>query len=123
MKRDLDLVRKLLIYFEEKAGPEHIDQPPIEGYDSSSVQYHLRLMHDAGLLNCETECSSTTADRVIRVLPFDLTWEGHEFLSKIGSESVWQRIKSTITTKGGALAFGVVNELATKWALAAVRDA
>ena len=123
MKRDLDLVRKLLLYFEEKAGPEHIQKPPIDGYDDSTVQYHLRLMHDAGLLNCETERSSSTPERVIRVIPFDLTWEGQEFLAKVRSEGVWQRIKSTITAKGSAFAFGVVNDLATKWALAALKDA
>ncbi len=123
MKRDLDLVRKLLIYFEQKPGPEHIETPPIDGHDESTVQYHLRLMYDGGLLNCETVRSSTTPDRVISVLPFDLTWEGHEFLSKVKSEGVWQRIKSTIATKGSALAFGVVNELATKLAMRAIADA
>jgi hypothetical protein len=123
MKRDLDLVRKLLIHFDDKPGPEVEEKPVIEGYDESTIQYHLRLMHDAGFLNCETQRSSTTPTRIFRVLPFDLTWEGHEFLSKIRSETVWQRIKSTIAAKGGAVAFAVVNELATKWAVAAVKDA
>ena len=122
MKRDFDLVRKLLIYFEEKSGAGVTENLQVEGYDDSTVMYHLNLMYDARLLNCEAMCSSTTPGRVIRVLPFDLTWEGHEFLSKVRNEGVWQRIKSTITTKGGSLAFSVVNELATKYALAAIRD-
>jgi hypothetical protein len=122
MKRDLDLVRKLLIYFEEKPDPKVTENLQIEGYDDLVVQYHLNLMYDARLLNCEAVCSSTTPGRIIEVLPFDLTWEGHEFLSKVRNEGVWQRIKSTITTRGGSLAFSVVNELATKFALAAVKD-
>lgn len=83
MKRDLDLIRKLLIYFEEKPGPEVEESPAIDGHDQSTVQYHLRLMYDAGLINCETKRSSSTPERIIRVCPFDLTWEGHEFLMKV----------------------------------------
>jgi predicted transcriptional regulator len=123
MKRDLDLIRKLLFYFEEKSGPEVVENPVIEGYDESTIQYHLRLMHDAHLINCETERSSTSPDRIIRVLPFDLTWEGHEFLTKVRSETTWRHIKDTLKTKGGGMAFAVVNELATKLALKAIVDA
>ena len=123
MKRDLDLVRKLLIFFEEKPGPGVIQDVHIEGYDDIMVMYHLNLMYDAGLLNCEAECSSSTPSRVIRVHPFDLTWEGHEFLAKVRNEGVWQRIKTTLGAKGGSLAFSVVNELATKYAAAAIKDA
>jgi len=32
MKRDMELVRKLLFFFEEKPSPEHVKVPPIEGY-------------------------------------------------------------------------------------------
>ena len=28
MKRDLELIRKLLIFFEEKESPEHVEAPP-----------------------------------------------------------------------------------------------
>lgn len=97
--------------------------PVIDGYDQSTVQYHLRLMYDAGLINCEIERSSSTLERIIRVYPFDLTWEGHEFLMKVQSETTWQRIKETVTARGGPLAFAVVNELATKWALCSIGDA
>lgn len=123
MKRDLDLIRKLLIYFEEKPSLKVEESPAIDGYDQSIVQYHLRLMCDAGLINCEIERSSNTPERIIRVYPFDLTWEGHEFLMKVQSETTWQRIKETVTARGGALAFAVVNELATKWALRSIGDA
>jgi len=116
MKRDFDLIRKLLIFFEEKPSPERVEVPPIEGYDDLTIKYHLVLLYDAGLLRCEP-IKSSTSEHVIYVLPFDLTWQGHEFLQKIKSESTWNKIKSTILSKGGTFAFNVINELATRLAI------
>jgi hypothetical protein len=55
----------------------------------------------------------------IRVLPFDLTWAGHEFLAKIRTDGVWHKVKTEIASKGGKVAFAVINQLATKYALQA----
>ena len=104
MKRDFDLIRQLLIFFEEKQSPQHIEVPPIDGYDELTIKYHLVLLHDTGLLRCEPVRSSTS-ERVIYVLPFDLTWEGHEFLAKVRNEGVWKKIRSAVASKGGSLAF------------------
>jgi len=112
MKRDFDLVRKLLVYFEEKPGPEHVKIPPIEGYDELTIKYHLVLLHDAGLLRCEPQTSSSS-DRVIEVLPFDLTWDGHEFLAKIRDDRLWQKTKDTILNKGGQLTINTITTVAT----------
>lgn len=80
MKRDFNLVRKLLLFFEKKADAKPVKAPAIEGYSELEIQYHLVLMHEAGLLHCETVTSESTPDRVIYVIPFDLSWQGHEFL-------------------------------------------
>jgi hypothetical protein len=116
MTRDMDLVRKLLVYFDNKPDPGHIEKPLIEGYDDSTIQNHLILMFDAGLLRAEPMRSSTS-DRIIRVLPFDLTWQGHEFLEKIKNETLWQRVKETIVNKGAPLTFDVVAKVATDVAM------
>lgn len=115
MKRDFELIRKLLIFFEEKESPAHVEVPPIEGYDDGTIKTHLVLMHDAGLLRCEP-IRSSTSDRVIYVVPFELTWAGHEFLDKIRDETVWRKIRGFISSKGGSVAFSVLNELATRLA-------
>lgn len=121
MKRDFELIRKLLLFFEEKQSRGHIKAPRIEGYDEGIVQYHLVLMHEAGLLRCEAVRSSTTSDRIISVIPFELTWDGHEFLDKIRNENVWRKVRDTITSKSGSLAFAVVNQVATRLALELVQ--
>lgn len=114
MKRDFDLIRKLLIFFEEKESPDMIEVPPIDGYEELEIKHHLVLLHDADLVRCEP-VKSTTSDRTIYVLPFELTWEGHEFLGKIRDEKVWKKIKSVTAEKGSALVFSVINQLATRF--------
>lgn len=112
MKREFDLVRKLLIYFEEKPGPEHVEVPPVEDYDELTIKNHLVLLHEAGLLRCEPVTSSSS-DRVIYVLPFDLTWDGHEFLAKVRDDGLWRKTKDTIVEKGGQLTFSTITAVAT----------
>jgi hypothetical protein len=117
MTRDFELIRKLLIFFDEKPDADHVEVPEIDGgYTDSQIKYHLVLLYQAGFLDCEP-VKSSTSDRVIYVLPFNLTWEGHEFLAKIRSDSVWQKIQAVIVSKGGMLAFAVINQRATKFAL------
>jgi hypothetical protein len=49
MKRDLELVRKLLFFFfDEKEGTHHVQVPPIPGYDESVIQYHLGAVNVCG---------------------------------------------------------------------------
>ena len=118
MTRDFDLIRKLLVFFDEKPGPELVESHDIhigDEYTEAQIQYHLRLLDQAGLLVCERE-KSITSDRVIKVYPFDLTWEGHEFLAKIRSDTVWQKIKTSIASQGVSLGFTVINHLATNFA-------
>lgn len=117
MQRDFNLIRKLLVFFDEKEDPAHVELPDVGAeYTDLQVKYHLILLHQAGFLNCEP-VKSSTSERVIYVLPFDLTWEGHEFLAKIKNEGVWQKIQSVLASKSGTLAFAVINQLATKYAL------
>lgn len=111
MKRDLDLVRKLLVYFAEKEDDRMDSCPSIDGYDELQIRYHLLLMDEAGLIRCEREVSKSTPTRVIKVHPFSLTWQGHEFLSAAQNETLWVKAKNVALTKAGVLSFDLVKEL------------
>jgi hypothetical protein len=116
MKRDFDLVRALLLQFEAKEDSSVVEKPEVPGYSYELVAYHCRLLHDAGLLRCEP-IKSSTSDRVIRVLPFELTWDGQEFLAKIRADTTWARIKAQAKEKSLALSFTVVSEIAKRMAV------
>lgn len=111
MKRDLDLVRKILMYYEDKEMDGMDRSIEVEGYSESSIHYHLLLMDEAGLLRCERSVSSSTPSRVIKVYPFSLTWKGHEFLSSAKNESLWGKAKSLSLDKAGVLSFDIMKDL------------
>lgn len=103
MKRDMDLIRRLLIVLEEKPGPELLRVADIsaEGYSAGEIQYHLNLMFQAGLVNGE-DVRSTTSSRLIKVMAFDLTWQGHEFLEAVRDPEIWREAKAGAARAGTA---------------------
>ncbi|MCP4406615.1 MAG: DUF2513 domain-containing protein [Gammaproteobacteria bacterium] len=111
MKRDVDLIRKLLIHMEEKPDDQIITELELDGHDKFEIMYHFVLMDQAGLIRCERLMSSTTSDRVIRVHPFSLTWQGHEFLEASRNETTWNKAKTLIKSKSGALSVDVLKAL------------
>ena len=82
MKRNNDLTYRLLTFFRDKQSDGYTKAPVINGYDELMVRKHLILLYEAGLLRCEP-IKSNTSDRVVDVVPFDLTWEGHETLDRM----------------------------------------
>lgn len=113
MKRDLELVKKILTHFEEKTDWKHEENIQIDGYEPDLISYHIHIMYEGGLLNGEPIQSAQ--GRIYNVLPFRLTWEGHEFLDSIKGgrwDTIWKKVKD----KGGNFTFEVVKKLATKLA-------
>jgi hypothetical protein len=106
----MDLIRKLLFYFEETQNTVHDDLPKIEGADASSIKYHIYLMYDSKLLHCEPVKSELTG-QVLYLMPLNLSWEGNEFLEKVRKSSTWEIIKKTIAEKGDAFSFSNINQL------------
>jgi hypothetical protein len=87
MKRDMDLVRKILLALE---GNEHVyqhEQLKIEGYSPDQVGFHMFLMMEAKLIT-GTEIS-TMDSKSPEVLPGSITWEGYEFLDNARVEKNW----------------------------------
>lgn len=124
MKRDFELVRKLLFFFEEKADMSPVlwtSPPEIEGYEVEVVKYHLILLYQGGLVDGEP-MQSTTSDRIIDMgAVFSLTWEGHEFLEKIRADEVWERIKQKTVSTGWNLTFQALSAVATWFLQQALR--
>ncbi len=107
MRRDPDLIRKLLFHFEEKLGCTAERCPAIEGYSELDIMYHMLLLAQAGFLDHQPEWTKSR-DRIIRVLGFGLTWTGHEFLEAVRNDTIWQRAKALMAEKGGGTSFEVM---------------
>ena len=104
MKLDRDLVRELLLFFESKPDTAHRDYEQIEvdGWSSNDIGYALAKMYEAGFITAEAVRSKSTPERVIKVIPFDLTYQGHEFLDSIRDPEIWRRTKDAGANVGGA---------------------
>jgi hypothetical protein len=110
MKRNIDLIRKLLIYLEEKKDDRMIkEMPKLDDHNSAEVMYHFVLMDEAKLIRCEREV--TESGRVIKVYPFTLTWHGHEFLEASRNEDIWNKAKTVLKAKSGSLSFDLLKAL------------
>ncbi|MBW3130722.1 DUF2513 domain-containing protein [Hymenobacter profundi] len=112
MRRDIELVKSILEYFEAKTDFHHEEHIVIDGYSSNLIKYHLQIMYEAGFINAEPIQSQK--GRLYSLLPFRLTWQGHEFLDTIRSKKTWSRIKSIVQSKGLDLSFEVIKKLADK---------
>lgn len=99
MKRDMDLVRNILLTLEaEPSGyaPQTIN---IDGYTKDQIGYHIYLMIDGELLEgYEDEESGKTSPSAF---PKCITWEGYEFLDACRDDKRWEQGKSVFNKLGG----------------------
>jgi hypothetical protein len=69
-------------------------------------------MAEAGLIDVEKETSSTNPERIIRVYPFGLTWEGHEFLEAMRRDTVRAKVEERLGGTFADVPFALIKELA-----------
>ena len=114
MKRDMDLVRKILLKIEESAPFETVQNLTIENYDMQEVAYHCEMMYQKGLIK---EYQGDTVDNYNGVISFyvaDLTWEGQDFLETVRDNSVWKKTKDTLKKKGLPLVIETIKTISTE---------
>ncbi len=112
MKRDMNLVIKILEYFEARDEISIIKKVEIPGYDSGIVAYHVRRMYEGGLLDAEVLTSKSTETRLIDVWPFGLTWQGHEFMDAFRGNGVAVKVRQKLGESFGQVPFILIKELA-----------
>lgn len=110
MKRDMELIRKILFLLEERPYLKAELVLPVDGYDEAIVMYHMLLLAQAKLVDYEPELTKT--GRIIKAHVIGLNWAGHEFLDSVRSEKVWRKLINHAKDKGGALPFDLLKALA-----------
>jgi len=88
----MDLIRKLLLEYEAADPSDEWYVPDIKGYDEKAVDYHIKLMLDAGFL--EKGFGPSLFDPNQR-LCCRLRWEGHDFLEASRDDERWAKAKET----------------------------
>jgi len=117
MKRDMDLVRDLLLAIESDPnfdGMSHImpDDPSdlgITNRSSEEVTYHLVMLIEIGLVVGKPTMQMPIISR--------LSWQGHDFLDTVRDPEIWRETKEGAKKAGGfslellgALAKGLIKK-------------
>ena len=111
MRRDMDLVRLILLEIESSENDE-IEDFNIDGYDISSVKYNGELLLQAGLIDKFYE------DTMGELVAGHLTWEGCDYLDKIRDNSIWKKTKDAIKEKGLPLVVDTIKTISTAFVTA-----
>jgi len=112
MKRDIDLVRKILLIMEKNPEPIFGGAIDIEGVSEDELHLHLRLMDEAGLI----KAINTSSHSGIYYIPQWITWNGYEFLDAARDDKRWKKAKGIaekITTVTFDILIKILTSLAT----------
>jgi uncharacterized protein DUF2513 len=96
MKRDMDLLRNLLLEIEKPPQGSWADIP-IEGHTPEEVCYRAKLACDAGFI--EGKFVPSTLYFVVS----GLTYAGHEFPDAARQDTLWAKAKETVQSATGTL--------------------
>ena len=106
MKRDMDLVRQILLEVEEQEKPsEWSRDKKIDGYTPDQIIYNVHILVQSGLVEAKTR-------EVDKWKIYNLTWSGCDFLDTIREEGIWNETKLTLSEKGYGLAYDIVKSTA-----------
>jgi len=108
MKRDIDLIRKILIKIEDSKECPIKGKIEIEEYKEDVIIFHIILLEEAGLVEADfTKIGDGT--KIAEVSR--LTWEGYEFLNSTRNIKIWNKAKSLVLKKTNGLTFTILKEL------------
>jgi len=110
MKRDMDLVRTILLAIEDQPGPAVAGYLEIPGVELGPLTHHLHLLMDAGYVHAY-EARDASTDYGFLLQEASLTWAGHEFLDSVRDPEIWQKTKVG-ASKVGSWSVSLLGELA-----------
>lgn len=88
MKRDVDLMRKILIDLRENPNPRKIE---IDGYDWALVMEHCRLLKDADMIR-HVDLIWSSNGRIVEYEAGDITNKGYDFLELFNDDEFWRKV-------------------------------
>ena len=94
MKRDMDLVREILLETEKMPAMEMWTAVPLLGHDLNEVVAHVELAQEAGLVDAAVEKRAPDA------CVFRLTNSGYDFLEASKQRTLWERAKQQVVSNG-----------------------
>jgi hypothetical protein len=124
MKRDMDLIRAILLEVEESNltdGSQPVQLTEVPG-DVKTVSYQVQLLGEAGLLIVSNDHQNFESEERGEpdFYPVRLTWAGHEFLDAARNDAFWKTATKNVMQKTGGLMFDVLKQALIKLATDAI---
>ena len=112
MKRDMELIRKILFKIEEDYVGTALSNLSIEEFDRNTVAYHCKLLNEAGFI--DDYKANYANGQIWRFTVGGLTWNGYDYLDKIRQDTIWNKTKEIITKKGLPMVIDVIKDVSTE---------
>lgn len=110
MKRDLDLIRKIILAVEDLPTASALGQPlNLNGYSEEQIGYHSFLIVDAGLAVGLDFSASGHSGPMWQI--DHLTSAGHDFADAAREDSTWRKALAIVKDKAGGLTIDVVKDV------------
>lgn len=109
MKRDMDLIRKLLLAIEAHEHGRAPKNLEVAGFNQEQIGYHIWLMCDGGLLHVVESITLDSASPT--AIPITITWNGYEFLEAAREPSRWQTAMQKMKSTGAAMTIEIITEV------------
>jgi|SRR5688572_11845634 len=109
MKRDLDLVRKIVLAVEALPSNGTNDEIEIEGYTREEIGYHSYLIVDSGF--AKGIDVTTMSDRSPMWMILHLTSAGHDFADASRDEATWTKATGLVKEKAGGVTIEIIKDV------------
>jgi hypothetical protein len=114
MKRDMNLVRKILLFVEAlPPGNTSVDLV-IAGHSPDEIEYHALMLVERGLL--KDSGGLIVAHDELSVFPDALTFEGHDFLGAVRNDTVWRKTMDKVGSAVGSTSLEIIKAVAQSYA-------
>lgn len=120
VKRNLDLIRDLLLMAEESDGPVGDDVLSKSSYSRNELAYHVELMTQRGLIDGSVEYDGFHRTAVSIEIS-SVTWEGYDYLDAIRSDDVWHKAKAAVKKAVGETSLSVMKDVCSMIATSMIR--
>ena len=84
------------------------DTPTMSAYSKADIYYTTLKLDEAGFIDVAIEDSG---DRPSEIIYSSITFDGHQYLDSVRSETLWEQIKHKISIFGGSVALPIINSL------------
>lgn len=117
MKRDMDLIRNMLLEIEKAENVVSLDKLREMHVNENVVDYHVWLLDEAGYV----DSTLMYADNGLYYASINgLTWAGQDFLDAIRGKNMWDKIKRAVSACTDSTTFEVIKGVAVKYAQAEI---